>query len=541
MFRSLLYSSTSQTAGVPVVGERAVRDLELDLLASGVPAGRGESRTFLEILTRAPADDESARYRQAVCRDLWEDRELRTSLAGTLGKMRELTSFSRSAEPAERPLLEAAWRLGELELYVDLVDEMAGMLAGRAPASEGLRALRDELTARGEAPETVALRAELPRLRRGIKLRRSVSIGVNLDDRLRPVAAALLSVNEKPFEEAQFLKGFFGAAGRDPYVTQTPLHHTSPGSLLDQAGNERLPLSPLFQELEVVLRSILRPLAKELRAYVTVNTQIFRSLAGELSFYINGIEFLERIRSAGHSLVFPELISSGMRRSEYAGLYNLYLAAHRVATGETTPIVTSDLCLDDKARLYVLTGPNGGGKTTFTQAVGIASVFAQAGFPVPATRAVVSPVDTVITHFPVEEDYNDDIGRFEDEARRLSELFDSLSERSLVLLNEPLASTGPSEAISVAGDVLAGLRMAGVRGIFTTHFHELAAETERINQAAAGTSRIASLSAGAEVDGDHVVRTYRIGPGPSAGTSYAGDIARRYGIDLATLRRRIER
>ncbi len=548
MFRSLLSESPSsahdltggdsRTAEVEI-SARTARDLELDLLVEQMVHPGAGAQNVRAILTRLPNDTNVIRYRQMISHDLWAHPGLCDRLASLLESMRELTVFSRSAGRNERPLLEAAWRLGELELYVSLVDELHDALSAFALDSTGLLSLRDELGRRREEPAFVELRGALPRLRSGIRLRRSVTIGVNLDERLRPVAAALLSVNDKQFEEAQFLKGFFSAAGRDPYVTQTPLHRTAPGSLLDTEGDERLPLSPLFQELEDVLRSMLRPLAKELRAYVGLSTALFRSLLPELGFYLGAIAFLRRVADAGRPISFPDLHDPAERRTAFHGLYNLYLAAHRMNAGDRTAIVTNDLVLDENARLFVLTGPNGGGKTTFTQAAGIAAVFAQSGLPVPAESAVISPVDAVVTHFPIEEDYNDDLGRFEDEVRRVSEIFDQVGEESLVLLNEPLSSTGPKEAVEVAADVLAGFRIAGARGVFTTHLHQLADHVEQLNSAVTGSSCIGTLNAGVRAEGDRAVRTYRITAGASEGSSYAGDIARRFGIDLATLQDRI--
>ena len=200
-------------------------------------------------------------------------------------------------------------------------------------------------------------------------------------------------------------------------------------------------------------------------------------------------------------------------------------------------MVLNDLAFDDTARLFVLTGPNGGGKTTFTQAAGIAMVLGQNGFPVPAREAELSPVDRLYTHFSGEEEISDEIGRFEDEARRLSVIFDTITPRSMVLLNEPLASTGPHEAERIAGTVLGGLAAAGVCGIFTTHFHQVAAgvaDTDPRRGSIVGT-----LNAGVRMSEGKAERTYAISGGPPSGHSYADDIAQQYGIDSESLKRRL--
>jgi len=514
------------------------RDLELDRIATDMSSSSLSRRAILDQLLAPSTDARQIRYRQDVFRDIWKDTRLTLALSDSIRMMEEITVYARSASSGTHPLLESVWRLSELELFVELADHLSGALEQADPQSRGLTSLRDELNRSRSDAAFAALREELPALRSGLRLRRSVTLAVNLDDRLRPVEAALLSVNEKPFTEGQFLSRFFGAIGSNPFVTRTPLHKTSPDSLLDASGYERLPLSPLFQELETVLRSVLRPLSRALRDYVSVSTDIFAGLLPEIAFLCGASDFFSRVAAAGHTLCFPEVLAEPERVARFDGLYNLHLASRRIAESNSEPIVCNSIRMDEHARMYVLTGPNGGGKTTFTQAVGIAIVLAQIGLPVPAKSAGISPVDRIFTHFPVEEDYDDNMGRFEDEARRISEVFDSLSDRSLALLNEPFTSTEPGEAVSVTTDVLAGFAMSGARGICTTHFHEVARATQSLNNAVGGPSRIGAISAGIRDEGGERVRTYRISEGQPEGLSHADDIAHRFGIDFESLRNR---
>ena len=215
-------------------------------------------------------------------------------------------------------------------------------------------------------------------------------------------------------------------------------------------------------------------------------------------------------------------------------LYELNLAlrsAHR-----ETQVVPNDLHFNDTGRIFILTGPNQGGKTTFTQAVGVAQVLFQAGLYVPAREARLSPVDGIFTHFPVEEKPVFESGRLGEEAGRLSAIFQNATRRSLILLNESLASTSEGESLYLAQDIVRVLRMMGVRAIFATHLHALAERVEAINNDAAGDSLLVSMVAEMvgfedELNGQ-ARRTYKIKPGPPMGVSYARDIAARYGISL---------
>jgi DNA mismatch repair protein MutS len=200
-------------------------------------------------------------------------------------------------------------------------------------------------------------------------------------------------------------------------------------------------------------------------------------------------------------------------------------------------VIANDARFDDQGRIFVLTGPNRGGKTTYTRAVGQALVLAQAGLPVPATTARLSPVDAIYTLFPAAEQAQIGMGRLDEEAAELAAIFRKATAQSLVLLNEPLGSTSPREALLIARDVLGGLRILGTRALLVTHLHELAHDAAALNDAVAGDSRIACLVAGAVESDGEAERTYRITPGTPDGRSYAVDIALAHGLELRQIAR----
>ena len=536
---SLLVPEGCEHSGRSRLSAEAVHDLGLAELARGM-AHRGISEAaVLRVLGELPHALGEVRYRQQTARCLWNHDQLCGEMEELVRAMQELTVFSHSGSETERPLIEAVWRLGELELYVDLVVRMIAALERVPDRSEGLERLLRELIARQSDPAFAELERELPRLRAGIKLHQSVTIGVNLDDRLRPVQAALLSINDRRFKQGHFLGGFFGKAVGDPYVTRTSLARSPGADVMPGVASEHVPLAPLFDDIDAVLRSMLRPLARRLREYVGVSTDIFRRLFPELAFYLGAVRYLREIASAGYAVSFPVVLDPDQRVSRFRGLYNVRLASHWLTKSGAGRMVGNDLDLGEEARIYVLTGPNGGGKTTFTQAVGIATVLAQIGLPVPAEASEIAPVDSIHTHFPTEEEFDDELGRFEDEARRISELFERITRTSMVLMNEPLASTGPREAERIAESVLSGLCIVGVRGVLTTHLHELARGADRINGDPVMASAVGTLNAGVRSEGGRATRTYRISAGPPAGSSFADDVARRYRIDSESLGERL--
>jgi DNA mismatch repair ATPase MutS len=160
---------------------------------------------------------------------------------------------------------------------------------------------------------------------------------------------------------------------------------------------------------------------------------------------------------------------------------------------------------------------------------------------VPAASARISPADAIFTLFPAAEHAQTGMGRLDEEAAHMAAFFRQATAHSLVLINEPLGSTSPREALAIARDVVCGLRILGARAIIVTHMHDLAHAAESLNAKVEGPSRVASLVAGAEgdpADGDeHASRTYRIAPGLPDGRSYAADIALAHGLQLSQIRR----
>lgn len=238
----------------------------------------------------------------------------------------------------------------------------------------------------------------------------------------------------------------------------------------------------------------------------------------------------------------PQIASAGERRCEVKDSYNVNLILRHVEEddGKGPSIVINDIHIGPAGHILILTGPNNGGKTTYMQGVGVVHILAQLGCYVPGTQAVISPVDHLLTHFPVEEKPDSEAGRFGEEAMRLGKIFEQVTRSSLVLLNETLSSTSFSESLYLAQDLVRILRRVGTRAIYSTHLHELANRVDELNNSVPGDSKIISVVS-SSVDkasarsGAEIVRTYKVEIRPPLGQSYAREIAARHGISYKQL------
>jgi DNA mismatch repair ATPase MutS len=528
------------------------RDLSLGPVLDALCAGYVRAADLQELLATLTTDLDVIRFRQDVLEDLLDAPALVARFEAFLPKANALDRYVYFPSRDQTPLHEVIWRIGQLELYVECVQILYATCesAGAAMRSAGLRRLRDVIKQIHDDPQFDQLARTLPDLAAQVRGAVSVTIGVNLDDSLRPVEATLLAVNKQRFHGASFslIGALLGRSGpQDEWEGIAQLHAMPrPTAVTSSMGLDNPMLHPLFRDLADVLKQVTKPVAAALERYQRINVRFLDRLRTDLAFYLGAARLIERLRRSGLPVCKPELAPAEDRICEVEDAYNVYLALRLMGTDAARPIggamVLNDVWFGETGRILILTGPNRGGKTTYTQAVGLIHVLAQAGLHVPGSRARISPVDAIYTHFPVEEDPQAEAGRLGEEAQRLSVIFERATRYSLILLNESLATTSPGEGLYLARDLVRALRLLGARAIYATHLHELAADLDDLNESTPGDSAAASLVARvleSSETGNGVRQTYKIVPGPPLGKSYAREIASRYGISFEQLQHRL--
>ena len=145
----------------------------------------------------------------------------------------------------------------------------------------------------------------------------------------------------------------------------------------------------------------------------------------------------------------PQFIPREHKKFIASGIYDLSLALHLASKQEFSldAIVKNDVFMDsERGLIFIVTGPNQGGKTTYLRAVGLVQLLAQAGILVPAESAVISPVDRIFTHFASAEQTDDDRGRLEEGGwSAWRQIMQEISGDSLLLMNESFSSTNAHE------------------------------------------------------------------------------------------------
>lgn len=120
----------------------------------------------------------------------------------------------------------------------------------------------------------------------------------------------------------------------------------------------------------------------------------------------------------------------------------------------------------------MLQDANHSGKTSYLKTVGQILLLAQLGFYVPATDLAFRPVHKIHTLFSAGEDSDMTASRMGIEVRILAEILDQAKAEDLVLINEPLTSTNPVEAISICADLIQNCCGIVLSCLVVTHLYD---------------------------------------------------------------------
>ena len=196
-------------------------------------------------------------------------------------------------------------------------------------------------------------------------------------------------------------------------------------------------------------------------------------------------------------------------------------------TGEG-PFVANDCDLsppDDAnaGAIWLLTGPNMGGKSTFLRQNALIAILAQMGSFVPAARAHIGVVDRLFSRVGASDDLARGRSTFMVEMVETAAILNQAGERSLVILDEIGRGTATFDGLSIAWAAVEYLHEKNrCRAIFATHFHEMTALAGKLSRLSNVTMRVK------EWEGE-VVFLHEVGKG-AADRSYGVQVARLAGL-----------
>jgi len=345
---------------------------------------------------------------------------------------------------------------------------------------------------------------------------RSMTIGVNLNARFEVYEAGVVSINSEYYVGSSVFTTLFGKAG-DELRCSTPLVSGESSAAFSGA---------IYSVLNDAAAKALKKSRTMMLSYIQSVVSGIYSLYDDLTFLLRAWEYVRETEEKKVRMCTPVFVSPENGTLQLHKLLNPVLLRKL----SVTHITANDVCFPEDASIFLITGPNSGGKSVYLRSVGIAVLTAQLGLPITAYDAVLPLYNAVCCHLPTEDTEND--SRLVEECKSMKKILDSLTPRTatdaavctLLLMDESFSGTGSAEGAIIAEEVLKTIRSRRVCCIYSTHLHELASRVPDLNSR---TPHIVTLSA--EYASGR--RTYRIVPQAPGGRSYAYEIAKTYGLE----------
>lgn len=196
-------------------------------------------------------------------------------------------------------------------------------------------------------------------------------------------------------------------------------------------------------------------------------------------------QFISPLRKAAHALAHLDALLGFARVAYDNGYVRPAFNSDRsfMITNGRHPVVEknvahafipNDTQLDDEQSLWIITGPNMGGKSTYLRQVALSSIMAQCGSFVAAEAAELPLVDRIFTRIGAGDNVAEGKSTFLVEMEETASICTQATERSLVILDEVGRGTSTFDGLAIAQAVVEYLHTrVRARCLFATHYHEL--------------------------------------------------------------------
>ena len=221
------------------------------------------------------------------------------------------------------------------------------------------------------------------------------------------------------------------------------------------------------------------------------------NLSKQLAFYIACIDIIKFMENKNIKTVYPEICAEE-KKIKAKNLYDfgLLLPKDNInINSDEIKFVTPNDFDDSGDAVYLISGANQGGKTTFIKSIGIAQLFAQAGLKVPAEEYKCPVFNNFFSHFPKDEDEDLNFGKLAEELTRIKKAMPIITGNALVLLNESFATTTETEGFEIASEILRAVFESKnpPKILFVTHNYQLLKKRHEVSKLLSRGTKIKSL------------------------------------------------
>ncbi|SNX54800.1 DNA mismatch repair protein MutS [Thermoanaerobacterium sp. RBIITD] len=508
-FQSILFLNTNDLLNKEVPSEPDFfQDLNIDQIVDAITFGRSEYN-LKPFFYKTPNDIDTIKYRQEIMRDL-EDNKLFECIKSFSEKFQHMRENLMQADKLYYKYQKERWFLDAVDIYCDAVASLANDLTLMDLKSTGFIAFREYILKYVKSDSFVSLNEATKKLKDDLS---SIKYSILIRGNGIKVSKYESEINYSDIVEETFKKFKEGEAKdyRKKFSEYADMNHVE-ANILDLVAQ-------LYKEIFA-----------ELDDYCLKNSDYIDDKIGaferEVQFYMSYLEFISRFKEIGLDFCYPLVVSESKEVFDY-GCFDLALANKLIANKST--VVTNDFYLSGKERIFVVSGPNQGGKTTFARTFGQVHYLASIGCPVPGYKAQLFLYDNIFTHFEREEDVNDLHSKLEDELIRIYDILLKATSNSIVILNEIFTSTTLEDAIFLSKKIMDKIIKLDLLCVWVTFIDELSTYSEK-------TVSVVSTV----VPDNPVLRTYKVVRKPADGLSYAITIAEKYRLTYDYIKERVK-
>lgn len=507
-FQSILFLRPDRTSDPAQLEEPSFfADLNLGQVVESITDGREEYD--LTPFFYAPLDNVDAiAYRHEVLRDL-QDTSIRESVTSFAHGMQSMRKHLQQARELHYRYQREHWFLDAVAIYCDAVRHLADDLERVGVRSRGLLALSGYLAQYAASEQFTALLEDTPRVRQQLaEIRYCVHVKGN-----RVKVSGYDSEADYSGEVLDTFEKFKQGDAKDRRVKLSePVHmnHVE---------------ATVLNKVALLYPAAFTALDEYCAAHRDYVDDTIARFDRDVQFYLAYLDYMTMFERAGLSFCYPH-VSEDSKEGSASETFDLALANKLVH--DRSSVVCNDFYLRDPERIFVVSGPNQGGKTTFARTFGQLHYLASLGCLVPGTEVHLFLYDQLFTHFEREEDITDLRGKLQDDLVRIHDILEHATPRSIVIMNEIFTSTTLEDARFLGTKVLEAIVQLDALSVCVTFVDELTRVSDTT------VSMVSTV-----VPDDPAVRTYKVVRRPADGIAYAAAIAEKHGLTYERLKGRI--
>lgn len=454
------------------------------------------------------ASEDAIAYRQEVMRDL-EQPDAMAAIRGFTHRLRALRQQLPLATKPDNAHERNRWHLDAVQVYGEAVETLRRELAPLALHSRGLQRWRDYIGQYADSPAFTQPQAQARQLVAHLS---TIRYAMTIDQG----TVVVRRYDGEPDYSAEVEQTFakFRRSAANDYLVKLPVR----GGLNHIEAKVLDCVARLYPD-------VFRALAAFRAGHEHFLDECILRFDREIHFYIGWLDFIAPLRRGGLPFCYPR-VSAASKAVGARGAFDLALARRLLA--EQRVVVCNDFELRGGERLFVVTGPNQGGKTTFARMFGQLHWLATLGCAVPGTQARLYLFDRMFSHFEREEDIRNLRGKLHDDLVRVHGIVQRATPSSVVVINEIFSSTTLHDALFLGREILARLVALDLLAVCVTFLDELASFDPKV------VSLVAAID-----PHDPTARTFKLERRPADGLAHALAIAEKHRVTEAWLEKRI--